>query len=361
MNEEPDMFAQVGNVAQVSIIERWQWYHRALADPALINGKTLLVHPGEFELGYYRMRTKGGQWIPVAIFPNDDGVVGAQVGDLPWNPNFDLPNLFQRCCRFPISYEAFVKAIEGGGFDDEPPAPTIGDNSDGADPLEALRIEYLGEKEQAAECLKKPITTQAEADRAAIWAKRLGDIAKRATDMHKVEKQPSLDESRRIDDKYRELKEEPAVISRNLKRHQDAFLNEQRRLEEERQRKARAEADRIQREAAQAARDAEVAAATVSDEDAQKKQAEAARLAEQASAAEREAQARTVSAGRTGARTSLRTFKVAKVTDYDALLMALKDEPEIREAVLRIANRIAKVTPSSPLPGMEIVTEQRTV
>ncbi|MGO7998165.1 hypothetical protein ACC734_38115, partial [Rhizobium ruizarguesonis] len=55
-------------------------------------------------------------------------------------------------------------------------------------PFEALELEFASEKEQAEAFMKKTITTQAEADRAAIWSKRLSTIAKKATDLHKVEK-----------------------------------------------------------------------------------------------------------------------------------------------------------------------------
>jgi cell division protein FtsB len=46
--------------------------------------------------------------------------------------------------------------------------------------LKPLRIEYLGEKEQAAEFMKQPVKTQAQADKVAIWAKRLTAIKAKA-------------------------------------------------------------------------------------------------------------------------------------------------------------------------------------
>jgi len=334
-------------MAEVNI---WAWWQNALA------GTIGPIHDGDPQQGYYRTRFKDKPWEPVAIW-FEDGKWHAMRGDR----QVDASEIWTWCCRNPITYEAYTKAIEGAGWDDEPEAPAIGHNLP-SDPFEALQVEFAAEREQAEAFMKKPITTQAEADRAAIWSKRLSTIAKKATDLHKVEKQPHLDAGRNVDNKWRELKEEPDAISKKLKRHMDAFLQEEARKERERQAAARAEADRIQREA-DAARVAAEKAAAKNDNDAaaiaaqNNAIAEAERLAQQAAAAERDAQARNASAGRTGAKVSLRTFVFAEITDFDALLMALKDRPEIKEVVDTLANRAARS--GVELAGMAIRSEQR--
>ncbi|TBB44183.1 hypothetical protein ELH49_09110 [Rhizobium ruizarguesonis] len=336
-------------MAEVNI---WAWWQNALA------GTIGPIHDGDPQQGYYRTRFKDKPWEPVAIW-FEDGKWHAMRGDR----QVDASDIWTWCCRNPITYEAYTKAIEGGGWDDEPEAPQMGHNLPAdLSPFEALELEFASEKEQAEAFMKKPITTQAEADRAAIWSKRLSTIAKKATDLHKVEKQPHLDAGRNVDNKWRELKEEPDAISKRLKRHMDAFLQEEARKERERQAAARVEADRIQREA-DAARVAAEKAAAKNDNDAaaiaaqNNAIAEAERLAQQAAAAERDAQARNASAGRTGAKVSLRTFVFAEVTDFDALLMALKDRPEIKEVVDTLANRAARS--GVELAGMAIRSEQR--
>lgn len=335
-------------------VNAWEWWTNALA------GKFGPIHDGCPEQGYYRTRFKDKPWEPVAIWC-EDGKWYAMRGE----HQIDASDIWTWCCRNPISYEAYTKAIEGGGWDDEPEAPAIGHNLP-TDPFEALQVEFAGEKEQAEAFLKLPIKTQADADRAAVWSKRLSTIAKKAADLHRVEKQPSLDESRRIDNKWRDLKEEPDALSKKLKRHLDDYLREQQRIELERQRKAREEADRIAREAEEARIAAERAAAEkvaegISDAMAiaehNNRIAEAERLAQQAADAERDAQARNASAGRTGARVSLRTFVYAEITDFDALLMALKDRAEIKEIVETLANRAARS--GVELAGMAIRSEQR--
>lgn len=332
----------------------WKWWQDALA------GKLGPIHDSDPQQGYYRTRFKDKPWEPVAIW-FENGEWHAMRGER----TIDAAAIWTFCCRNPISYEAYTKAIEGGGWDDEPEAPAIGHNLP-TDPFEALQVEFEAEKEQVDAFLKKPIKTQAEADRAAVWAKRLSTIAKKATDLHKVEKQPSLDESRRVDDKWRGLKEDPADLSKRLKRHMDAYLQEQQRIELERQRKAREEADRIQREA-DAARIAAEQSAAKNDNQAtadaaaiaeqNNRIAEAERLAKQASDAERDAQARNASAGRTGARVALRTFTYAEIVDFEKLLLALKDRPEIKEVVVALANRAARS--GVELAGMAIRSEQR--
>lgn len=348
-----------GEVAQVAIVERWQWWMTALKDPAKIGSADLQIHANEYQLGYYRCRRKDGPWEPVGIYPDDDGVV---VGLRNGKPVSDIQELFLWACRHPISYEAYVKALEGGGFDDEPaPARGIGDNSGDADPLDAISIELAGEIEQVRDFMRQPVETQAQADRLGIWAKRLTDLAKKADNHRVVEKQPHLDASRAVDDKWREPITEAKNWAAKAKKHIEPFLIAQRRAEEERQRKAREEAAAAARAAAEAARKArEAEQAEQQDEQAKEAaQREAERLAAQARQAEKDAAERKVNAGRTGARVSVRTEKVGVVTDYAkaaAALVAMK-HPDMVDTIDKLAQRAAKA--GMPFDGMAV--EEREV
>jgi hypothetical protein len=323
----------------------WAWWQAALA------GNLGPIHDSDPQQGYYRTRYKDKPWEPVAIW-FEDGKWNAMRGERA----VDASEIWTFCCRNPISYEAYTKAIEGGGWDDEPEQVRgMGDNLP-TDPFEALKLEFAGEQELADTLLKSKVETQDQANKIGVLSKRIAGISKRATDLHKVEKQPHLDAGRNVDNKWRDLKEEPDALSKKLKRHLDAYLQEQQRIELERQRKAREEAERIQREA-DAARIAAEKASVENDNSAAEAAAEAERLAQQAAAAERETQARNASAGRTGAKVSLRTFVFAEITDYDALLKALKDRPEIKEVVETLAHRAARS--GVELAGMAIKSEQR--
>ncbi|GAA4169314.1 hypothetical protein [Shinella granuli] len=324
----------------------WAWWQAAL------EGNIGPMHEGDPRQGYYRTRFEGGQWEPVAIWFEND-----QWNAMRGERMVDAADAWNFCRTHPVTYEAYQKAIEGAGWDDEPPAPAIGHNLP-SDPFEALTLEYQAEKEQAEAFMKTPITTQDQADKAAIWSKRLATIAKKATDLHKVEKQPSLDEGRRIDDKWRGLKEEPAEVSKKLKRHMDAYLQEQARIERERQEAARREEERLRREAAEAARKA--AEADQQSEAERQAAIERARQLEQEAAAKaKEAEAKNASAGRTGARVALRTFVSARVNDYQAAATALvlMKHPDILAIIDQLANRAIKAGQS--LPGVERIEEQR--
>lgn len=349
MSTEVDMFQKAGDVAAV-LVNRWGWWIDAL------RGKFGPIHDGEPQQGYYRVRRKDSPWEPVAIWQDEDSGAWLAYRD---GKEVRAEDIWTWCCRNPISFEAYEKAVAGGGFDDEPKtAPGIGDNSGEADPFDALRIEYLGEKELAEEFMKQKVTTQAQADKVAIWAKRLTTIKTKAEGLHKVEKQPHLDAGRSVDDKWRELKTEPDELAKRLKAHIKSFLQEQIRAEEDRQRKAREEADRIRRQAEEAARQA---ASVENTADREKAEEAAARTLQAARDAEQEAEARTVNAGRTGARVSMRTVKVGVVTDYGkaaAALVAMKHKDLLTE-IDRLAQRAA--TAGMPFDGMEVREDEKVV
>ncbi|CAD7023292.1 hypothetical protein REJC140_00157 [Pseudorhizobium endolithicum] len=317
----------------------WKWWQDALA------GNFGPIHDSDPQQGYYRTRFKEKPWEPVAIW-FENGEWHAMRGDR----TVRAADIWTWCCRNPITYEAYTKAIEGDGWDDEPEAVRgMGDNLPD-DPFEALKLEFAGEQELAAELLRTKVETQDQANKIGVLSKRIASISKRASDLHKVEKAPHLEAGRAVDDKWRDLKEEPDSLSKRLKRHLDDYLREQQRLEMERQRKAQEEADRKRREA-------EDAASAAAQQENEAAAVEAKRLQDEAAQAERDAQARNASAGRTGARVALRTFVYAQITDYDALLMALKDRAEIKEIVETLAHRAARS--GVELPGMGIRSEQR--
>lgn len=305
------------------------------------------VHDGDAQPGFYRRRlVRGGPFVPVAIWHDGDKMVALVDGK-----TADPVDIWTWVCQAPITEQAYHRAMGGGGWADEPRAPDAPASGNmPSDPHEALTVEWQGEKEVGEEILSKPITTQEQANQAAVYAKRVAGVAKKAADHHKVEKQPHLDAGRAVDDKWRDLKEEPADMGKRVKRHMDAFLLEQQRKERERQEAARREEERLRREAEEAARQASQA-----DDEAAK--AEAERLQKEADAKAKEAEARNAQAGRTGAKVALRTFVSAEITDYDALLMALKDRAEIKEVVVSLANRAARS--GVDLPGMVRKEEQR--
>lgn len=327
-------FQQIG-VPAAAVVNRWAWWQKALKGDI---GDISESHP---EQGYYRTRRKDGQWEPVAIWWDEE--TGRWLGYRNGQEARDINQLWVWSCRHPISHDAYQKAIAGGGFDDEPPAP-VGHNSGSDDPFEAIRLELAGEAETAAEFLRSEVKSQADADKAGIWAKRLSDIAKRADGLRVVEKEPHLTASRAVDDKWRDPIESAKELATKLKRHVEPFLIEQKRKAEEQARQARQEAER-QRKAAEAAEDESARAAAL----------QAAAQAEEAS------KVRNASAGRTGARVSVRTEKIGVVTDYAKAAAALvaMNHRDIIAVIDQLAQRAAKS--GMPFDGMEIREQERVV
>lgn len=328
----------------------WAWWEKAKADPSKIGTEELPVHH-EPNTGFFRVRTKGGQWEPVQIWKDVFDRWQATRSGVPVDER-KVGDLWIWACRQPISEEAYDDALDGKGFPDEPPpTPGIGDNSKDLDPRDALNIEFLGEREAAEAMLRQPITTQDDADKAAIWSKRLADIGKKAEQMHSVEKQPVRDEGKRIDDRWA-FGKDAQYFAKKLKAHQQDFLDELDRRERQRAAEERRKAEEIRRQAAEAAAKAEA-------EQSPEAMAQAGKLVAEAQEAFRAAEYVPPSTGRTGARVSLRTFTSADVNDWSALIDALKEREEVRELCQKIANKAAQA--GFPLPGTTIKTERRPV
>src|SRR5690606_7878493 len=179
------------------------------------------VHDGDPQCGFYRRRLfKDGPFVPVAIWKQDGEFVAVVDGK-----TADAADIWTWVCDKPITEAEYRKVMAGEGWSDEPRAATVPSNMP-ADAFEALKNGFAAEQEVAAELLAKPVTEQSHADQIAVLTKRLSGIKSKATNLHKTEKQPSLDEGRRIDTKWRDLKEEPDTLTKKLKRHLDAYLNE---------------------------------------------------------------------------------------------------------------------------------------
>lgn len=305
----------------------------------------------EPQVGFYRKRNKNGQDIPIAIWRGDEGLVALAGLNI-----VDPDDVWTWCCTWPVSHEEYTAVFEGGSWPDDAPTaePVVGHNMP-EDPHEAAKIEFEGEKEIAEEFLKTPITTQQQADQAAVWAKKLSDLHGKVDRMFRAKKDPIVQAGREVDEEFR-WRQEIKELATALKRHQDEWLREQERIEQERQRKAREEADRKARQAEEALRKAaESDQQSEKEREAARKEAE--RIAAEAAAAEREAQARKVQAGRTGAKVSLRTYVFARIVDYDKALVALRDHPDMRALVEQLANRAVRA--GVHVDGVERAEEKR--
>lgn len=341
--------APIGNLA-AKIVNRWAWWQEAL------KGNFGPMHEGEPQQGFYRTRFKGGRWEPVAIWVDEDtgNWVAYRAGR-----EVDPGEAWNFCRTHPITREAYDRAMDGNGFEDEPPLATIGDNSGSDDPFEAIAQELAGEKELAEEFLRSPVKTQADADKAGIWAKRLSDLAKRADTLRVAEKEPHLAASRAVDDKWRAPVGEAKDLSVALKHHVEPFLIAKKREEEARARKAAEEAAALRRKAEEEARAASALQQNAAD--AEKAEQRRQELLRQAQEAEKAAEVKNAQAGRTGAKVSIRTEKVGVVTDYAKAASALvaMHHKDLIEIIDKLAQRAAKA--GMLFDGMEVREEEKVV
>lgn len=344
---------------------------------------------------------------PVAIYRAKDGTLIFYVGAdakkaVPWDsePGYSFRAKTWLHARA-VSYEDWQQAISLGNWPDGKPINSTVEHvslrnalPETGDAFTDLTRQFDDDAEMARSILNKPIASQAAADQAAAYAKRLAAIKTQADAAFDAEKRPILERGRECDDKWRPLRGGADDLVKKLKSAAGAWLDKLRREEEERQRLARAEAERLRREAAEKAAKAEaerraaeqkrldeeraaLAAATseadqervaaeaerkrIADEEAQAKaEAEAKAAAEAAEAAEIAAtRENKASAGRTGAKISQRKVPTAVIDDYRAALDFFADADAVKEVVQTLATRAIKAGLS--VPGVRKVDVYQTV
>ncbi len=332
----------------------------------LLAGAKPLISDAEPAVGFYRVHRKGAPWEPVAIAAQDDGTVYALRG-----PDVvAVETVWPWAARNPVEYDAYISAFEGRGWPDDAPALPVaavappadaaenpravaGDNAATTDAAEALRLELEGEKEIARQFLASPITSQEEADRAAVWASRVAELKNRGDAAHKAEKAPHLEAGRKVDDRFR-WREEAEILVKKLKNHVLPWL-QQKKAEEDARARAAAEEARKQREEAQRLADE---AAKAGDAEAAERAIEAQRQADEAAKA---AQPQRASAGRTGARVSVRTTQDVTVSDPVACAAHFAGLPQVPNELLDVLRILARRSVSNghrDIPGVTISSKQ---
>lgn len=242
-----------GDITQVAIVERWGWWQAAMKNPALVGSSSLPVHPGEYQLGYFRTKRKGGPWEPVGIYPDANGVVGGYRNNQSVD---DIPELFSWACRYPVTHQAYVDAIEGKGWPDDdaivaaqvaPPPP--GDNSAAVDETEKLK-DQIDAALKGVDAYAK-ISDDATSAKAQSLRNRLNELSGDADKKREALKRPHLDANTAIDKTYMPLVKDAKAGANKVKAAMDEWETEKlNKLREEQRRQA--EELRKQEEAARA-------------------------------------------------------------------------------------------------------------
>lgn len=285
---------------------------------ANLAGKPVALHDADPRPGYYWMRReKNGQRFPVVI-REVEGEMIAYVGDGHGGMRKqDAAAIWTWVADKPVSKEACQQAMKTGAWPGDVEWPRIGDN--GGPELEDQIAEAV---RMAAQYLVETpaITTQEQMDRAANLRNLCTELKAKAEAAHKDEKAPHLEAGRAVDAKWKPVIASCDDTSKSLRRVLTAYM-----VAEDARRHAEAEKARA-------------ALATVSAEDGVDIAIEPQKV---------------VAGGQRGKRVSLKTITTYVVEDYDAVLAAVKDRADVREAVEKAARTLMKA--GVAVPGMKAV------
>jgi hypothetical protein len=327
----------------------YDWYYAALS------GNFGPIHENDPQCGYYRMRLRrGGDWIPVAIFREDDGEVLALCkGEMK-----DAFEVWTWCCRYPVDYEVYKAVAEEGepwpedvlvsgladpgakapyratGNPSPTPIPTIGHNSSGVTEAEGLLEEIEVLKYLSSTWLEEigSISTQPDADRAANYAERFGMLETKAEALRTSAKRPILEEGRRIDAEWKPVIARASDNKAKMKKALEPYLLSER--------------DRILKEQAEQ---------------------EAALLASGGERSDPSSSLTSMTstlpprAGTHGRRIGLRTKKVVSIVDDEAFISGFKSndrfwkDEAVRSSMLKLAE--SDLIAGHPVPGAILIEQ----
>lgn len=302
----------------------YDFYFAALKAPDQI-GKTIAIHDGEAQPGFYRKRKgRSGPFEPVAIWRDESGGLVAKVG----NEMADPVALWSWVCDKPVTEDAYrAVADDGKPWPDD--APTIGHNSGPANDFEALadQIESAGATVSDYEKIADDeMQSQAQAARA-----RLNELSREADKKRTAEKAPHLEAGKAVDAKWQPLVKQAKTAADAIAKAMSAYETAKARKEAEERRRAEEEA----RKAAEARTPAEV----------------------QPTAEPGPEPIKTTVKGGYGRAATVKVVKVATVTDQDKAYQAMRTHPELIECIAKLAQRA--VNAGHEIDGVSVEEERK--
>lgn len=292
---------------------QWMWWQNAL------DGKVGPIHDGEPQSGYYRARKKGVEGlVPVAYWKDSrNGQQRCHVDGIDADPQRAL-EMWPYVSKRPVTYNAYRERLATGKWPDESAAVAAGHNAEPPpDDILSVRDRIEDLKREADQLIAAGAAQDEDAaNRASDLAQALGELEAKAVALHKVEKEPHLEAGRAIDRKWFGLRDLAAGLKERLK--------------------------------------AIVVTPFLVARDKAAKAAAAKAIAAGTPPADLPAQRTT--AGTAKRATALRTQTTAEVSDWDVLIIALYQHPDIRATAQKIANASAKA--GVALPGTKIVKIQ---
>lgn len=192
---------------------------RALKDPwafwkAAMRGEMLNTHPHFVPIGFYRLDTAAKEKKPATSYPVAiwiDGPSGDKMARVSHAKTvvFSTPaaeedfglDTFSRCCRAPISYEAYVYWMEHRAWPPEQVADALTAShpdrtNSGAAPDVVLRetiAELRAEADKWLESIGGKVRDQDEANKAADFASRFSELEKEAEEARNAARKPHME------------------------------------------------------------------------------------------------------------------------------------------------------------------------
>ena len=304
--------------------DQYSFWRRRMA------GEIVPIHDGEPQSGFYKLRTKDGNWHPMAYWFAKDGSLRCRIGNQDVNDQA-ANERWPWASKNPISHEVYKSVIAGQPWPDQHEA-VIRDraNSTGApeeDSFEGLkdRIEDLARDAQKL-IDAGAATDQSASDRAADLANRLAELYKQADAARAAEKKPLDEAVAAVQAKWKPLLGAADIYKRIKEVVITPFLR------------------------------AEMAKHRAAEEAARKTAEDAARAGQPIpDAIPQRAAPKAGSGGRRSV--ALRTVKVVTIVDRKAVLDFFADNPIITEALQKMAEKATAA--GVVVPGVAVTEEQR--
>lgn len=309
----------------MTTVDQYDFWRRRMA------GEVVPIHDGEPQSGFYKLKTRDGNWHPVAYWFAKDGTLRCRVGNKDVNDQ-TANERWPWASKNPISHEVYKAVVAGGPWPDQHEAVTRDRaNSTGSEDENSFaglkdRIDDLARDAQKL-IDAGAATDQAAADRASDLANRLAELQKTADAARAAEKKPLDEQVAAVQAKWRPMLNAAEIYKQIKALVITPFLK----------------AEMVKQKAA---------------EDAARKAAEDAAKAGQPIPEPVQMQRAAPKAGASGRRSvALRTVRVITITDRSAVLAFFAENEQITEVLQRLAEKAA--TAGVTVPGITISEEQR--
>lgn len=319
-------------------MDQFAWWRSAL------EGKRGDIQEDKPQPGYYRNRRRGQQAMAVAYWHDtNDGSLRCKIDSADVD-EMRAMEAWPFASKEPVTYEAYKAKRETGNWPDmdetiQPARGNIGDNNP-PDESDADAIKRQIDAAGAGVSQYAKIGDDETKAKAQSLRSRLLELAGQAKKTHKKIKDPLWEQVKEIDNTYLPLVKEAEELAKKIRTSMDNYDTEQLRKHQEAERIAREEREEIERKAAEAARKAE----------AEGKPAPAPPPPMPEAPPPFQPTTTKGAYGRAASNKIVKT--VTEVTDWNELFGFLKTHAELKELMLKLAQRA--VDKNFDVPGVKI-------